>query len=131
MNEAQRKLAVLLEEIKESTKIAETKKAEVLEQKEKLSARAEIIEGQKREAEQDLAAAEPALRAAVDALNAITPGELWARLFEGGGRLSSSSFFSSYFRHQKTCIASQSYQKDYGWRSYIASPSSCPIQERL
>eukprot|EP00743_Colponemidia_sp_Colp-15_P005816 GILK01006251.1.p1 GENE.GILK01006251.1~~GILK01006251.1.p1 ORF type:complete len:1675 (+),score=351.95 GILK01006251.1:567-5027(+) len=69
-------LAVLLEEIKANTAIAETVKAEVQAVKDDLAEKAAVIDGQKREAEADLAAAEPALQEAIAALDKIKSSDI-------------------------------------------------------
>lgn len=66
----------LLKSISESTAIAEKEKAKVGVIVDQVSIKAAEIAAVKKDAEKDLAAAQPALDAAVDALNSITPKDI-------------------------------------------------------
>ena len=73
---AQEKSAVLLQEITTNTAKAEKKKAEVQGVKDVLAAEADVIAGQKADVERDLAAAQPALDEAENALKAINAKDI-------------------------------------------------------
>eukprot|EP00698_Gefionella_okellyi_P018829 TRINITY_DN568_c0_g1_i2.p1 TRINITY_DN568_c0_g1~~TRINITY_DN568_c0_g1_i2.p1 ORF type:complete len:4478 (+),score=1217.70 TRINITY_DN568_c0_g1_i2:54-13487(+) len=75
---AQQHAREYLVDITAQTTEAEKVKAAVLEVKEKLQEERERISLQKADAEQDLAAAEPALQRAAEALNSITVGDIAA-----------------------------------------------------
>ena len=74
--EAQKKSEVLLKEISASTAVAEKEKKKVATIVEAVSKKAEEIGTVKADAEHDLAKAQPALDAAVAALNSITPKDI-------------------------------------------------------
>jgi len=76
--EAQRVSANLLKEISASTAVAEKEKAKVAVIVAEVTVKAEEIAGVKQSAETDLAAAKPALDAAVDALNSVTAKDIGA-----------------------------------------------------
>ena len=76
--EAQRVSANLLKEISASTAVAEKEKAKVAVIVDAVTVKAAQIAGVKEDAERDLAAAKPALDAAVDALNSITAKDIGA-----------------------------------------------------
>jgi len=73
---AQEKSAVLLQEITTNTAKAEKKKAEVQGVKDVLAGEADVIAGQKADVERDLAAAQPALDEAENALKAINAKDI-------------------------------------------------------
>jgi len=74
--EAQKKSELLLKEISASTAIAEKEKKKVAVIVESVSKKAGEISAVKEDAERDLAKAQPALDAAVAALNSITPKDI-------------------------------------------------------
>ena len=76
--EAQRVSANLLKEISASTAVAEKEKAKVAVIVAEVTAKATEIARVKEDAENDLAAAKPALDAAVDALNSVTAKDIGA-----------------------------------------------------
>jgi dynein heavy chain len=76
--EAQRVSANLLKEISASTAIAEKEKTKVAVIVDAVSIKADEIAGVKADAEKDLAAAQPALDAAVNALNSISSKDIGA-----------------------------------------------------
>lgn len=75
---AQKESVRLLSEISESTAIAEKEKKKVQQIMDSVSKKAAEINVVKTEAERDLAAAKPALDAALDALNSISPKDIGA-----------------------------------------------------
>ena len=73
---AQQDAAVLLKEISANTAIAEKEKAKVNVIVEGVTAKAEEIAAVKQDAEEDLKKAQPALDAAVEALNSIKASDI-------------------------------------------------------
>eukprot|EP00798_Chlamydomonas_sp_ICE-L_P031303 gene31303-6451_t len=73
---AAKEAEVLLKQISESTTIAEKEKQKVLVIVESVTAKATEINAVKEDAERDLAAAKPALDAALSALNSISPKDI-------------------------------------------------------